>query len=152
MFLYTLCSAFKHAKIPYAVVGGYAVALHGAARGTMDVDIVIRWTLKNLQQVENVLKGLGLVSLHPIDADSVYHFRDEYINKRNLIGWHFYDPINPSNQVDIIITYDLKKGHTKNVKTAKGEVNILSLKDLIKMKKASGRPQDLEDIEALENL
>ncbi|MBA3239493.1 MAG: hypothetical protein H0T62_14285 [Parachlamydiaceae bacterium] len=151
MFLNKVCDALQTDQIPYAVVGGYAVALHGAPRGTLDVDFVIQWTLDNLIKTEKALKGLGLVSRIPVDAQSVFNFRDEYILQRNLIAWNFYDPINPSHQVDIIINYDLKGSSTKTVKTSYGSLKVLSKKDLITMKKASGRPQDLEDVKSLES-
>lgn len=152
MFIHKVCAALEQAKIPYAIVGGYAVALHGAVRGTIDIDIVIKWSLKNLQNVEIVLKELGLVSLHPITADNVFHFRDEYIQNRNLIAWNFYDPTNHAYQIDIIISYDLAHAKTKTIVTPSGSIKILSRDDLIKMKKASGRPQDLIDVDALESL
>lgn len=152
MFIHDVCAAFDKEEIPYAIVGGYAVALHGALRGTVDIDIAIRWTLKNLQKAEQVLLSLGLVSLIPVDAHMMYHFRDEYIQKRHLIEWNFYDPKNPAKQVDIIINYDLKSGHVKTYKTASGTIKVLRLRDLIAMKKASGRAQDLEDVKALESM
>lgn len=152
MFIYDVCAAFDKTKIPYAIVGGYAVALHGAVRGTIDVDIAIHWTLKNLENVEKTLMEIGLVSLIPVDSKSVFHFREEYIQKRHLIAWNFYDPKNPVNQVDIIINYDLKNASTKTIKTSFGKIKVLSRKDLIAMKRASGRPQDLEDVKALESL
>ncbi len=150
MFLHDICSALDKAEVPYAIVGGYAVALHGAIRGTVDVDVVIQWSFKHLQDTEKAFKQMGLVSLIPISAETLFHFREEYIQNRNLIAWNFYDPSNPLNQVDIIINYDLKSSHnTKIIKTSQGTIRILSLNDLIEMKKASGRPQDLEDIKAL---
>lgn len=153
MFIQSVCLALDKAKVPYAIVGGYAVALHGAIRGTVDVDVAIQWSLKNLQNTENALKGMGLVSLIPITAETVFHFRDEYIQNRNLIAWNFYDPSNPLNQVDIVINYDLKGVHnTKKIESSLGTIQILSLNELIKMKEASGRPQDLEDVKALKNL
>jgi hypothetical protein len=153
MFIHTVCAALEKAEVPYAVVGGYAVALHGAVRGTVDVDIVIRWTLGNLQKAENALKTLGLVSLIPINSNNLFHFKDEYIHNKHLIAWNFYDPSNPLNQVDIIITYDLKSlRHTKIVHTASGNIRILAREDLIQMKKNAGRPQDLQDVKALEDL
>ena len=115
MFIHDICSALDKAEVPYAVVGGYAVALHGAIRGTVDVDVVIQWSLKNLQNTENAFKQIGLVSLIPITAETLFHFREEYIQNRNLIAWNFYDPSNPLNQVDIIINYDLKS--VRNTKT-----------------------------------
>ncbi len=153
MFINDICSALDKAGITYAIVGGYAVALHGAIRGTVDVDIVIQWTLKNLLDTENAFKRMGLISLIPLTAENVFHFREEYIQNRNLIAWNFYDPSNPLNQVDIIINYDLiGANNTKIMKTSLGNIRILSLNDLITMKKTSGRPQDLEDVKALESL
>jgi len=152
MFIHDVCNVLNRHKIAYAIVGGYAVALHGAVRGTVDVDIVIDWTLKNLINVENALKELGLVSLLPIDANSLFQFRNEYMEKRHLIAWNFYDPKNPAHQVDIVINYDLKHAHTKTVTTSSGKVKILARNDLIAMKKASGRQQDLEDVKSLESL
>ena len=152
MFIFDVCSALDKAGVPYAIVGGYAVALHGAVRGTVDVDIAIHWSLKNLQNVENALKKMGLISLIPIDSNNLFYFRDEYIKNRNLVAWNFYDPSNPVKQVDILINYDLKNKHTKTINTSSGKIRILSLSDLIEMKKASGRPQDLEDVKALETL
>jgi hypothetical protein len=151
MFIQNVCSTLDEAQVPYAIVGGYAVALHGAIRGTVDVDIVIQWSFENLERVEKALKRIGLVSLIPITAKSLFQNRDEYIQNRNLIAWNFYDPSNPINQVDIVINYDLKQD-TKKVKTSLGTIPILSLEELIKMKEASGRPQDLEDVKALRKL
>ncbi len=152
MFINNICEALQTAKVPYAIVGGYAVALHGIPRGTFDIDFVIQWSLENLKKTESVLKSLGLISRLPIDAKSVFNFRDEYIKNRNLIAWNFYDPKNMINQVDIIINFDLKGSTTKIVKTTNGKIKILSQKDLIAMKKSSGRPQDLEDVRSLEAL
>ena len=153
MFIHTICSALDKVEVPYAIVGGYAVALHGAIRGTVDVDIAIQWSLKNLQNTEKALRQLGLVSLIPITAENLFHFREEYIQNRNLIAWNFYDPSNPLNQVDVIINYDLKSIYdTKEIITSHGNIRILSLNELIKMKEASGRPQDLEDVKALNSL
>lgn len=152
MFIHDICAALDKAKVPYAVVGGYAVALHGAVRGTADVDIAITWTLKNLEKVEQAFKEMGLLSRIPIDSKALFHFREEYIHNRNLIAWNFFDPINPLNQVNVIINYDLKNAHTKTVHTDSGKIKILSCTDLIAMKKASGRPQDLEDVKALKKI
>lgn len=152
MFLHDLCKALEEAKIAYAIVGGYAVALHGVPRTTLYIDFVIQWSLETLEKAEKVLKDLGLVSRIPVDAKNVFLFRDDYIKNRNLIAWNFYDPAKPLNQVDLVITFDLKKAMTKTIKTRSGSIKVLSKQQLIAMKKASGRPQDLEDIKTLEAL
>jgi len=152
IFLNRVCAALSERGVRYAIVGGYAVALHGAVRGTVDVDIVLGWTLKSLQAAERALVDIGLVSRLPVSAADVFQFRDEYVQNRNLIGWNFYNPDNPTEQVDIVITYDLKGRKLDSVMTQDGKVPILGRKDLIEMKRESGRPQDLEDVKALERL
>ena len=147
-----ICTAFGNADVRYAVVGGHAVALHGAVRGTFDIDVVLNWTKQTLARAEAALNGLGLVSRLPISAEDVFAFRDEYVQKRNLIAWNFYNPDDPVEQVDVIINYDLAAKRTKRIALSSGSVEILALADLIAMKRASGRPQDIEDVRALERL
>lgn len=151
-FLSRVSNALDGAGVHYALVGGYAVALHGAVRGTVDIDLVLRWTLRDLEAAETALTSLGLVSRLPVTAVSVFGFRDEYIRNRNLIAWNFYNPQDPSEQLDIVISEDLKGKRRIRVETMDGPVQVLSRKDLIAMKRASGRPQDLADVEALEKL
>jgi len=151
-FLSRICSALSTARLRYAVVGGHAVALHGAVRGTVDVDIVLAWNRKTLQQAEATLHELGLISRLPISANDVFNFRDEYVANRNMVAWNFYNPKDPSEQLDIIICYDLTGKRSKRIETADGSVVILGRNDLIEMKRESGRPQDLEDIRAMEKL
>ena len=147
-----ICGALARAGVRYAVVGGHAVALHGAVRGTVDVDIVISWTRQSLVNAEKALMGIGLVSRLPISATDIFEFRNEYIQNRNLVAWNFYNPGDLSEQVDIIITYDLKGKRTKRIDLENTSIQILSKRDLIEMKRQSGRPQDKEDVIALEKL
>lgn len=152
IFIDNLCNALTESGVRYAVVGGYAVALHGAVRGTMDVDIAINWNLSTLRKTEAVLTGLGLLSRLPINAEDIFRFRDEYVTKRRLIAWNFYDPKNLANQVDVIITFDMKGRTRKRLQTQAGVIYILNIDDLIQMKRASGRKQDIEDAQALDKL
>jgi hypothetical protein len=147
-----ICSALERAGVRYAVVGGHAVALHGAVRGTVDIDIVLSWTRQSLIAAEKALAGIGLVSRLPITANDILEFRNEYVQNRNLVAWNFYNPIDLSEQLDIIITYDLKGKRRKRVELENTAIYILSKLDLIEMKRESGRPQDKEDVLALESL
>lgn len=151
-FLSTVCGSLTRARVRYAIVGGHAVALHGAVRGTVDIDIALLWSRRSLQLAADALEKIGLVSRLPVGSEEVFQFRDEYVRNRNLVAWNFYNPHDPTQQVDIVITYDLKGKRRRRVNTAEGPVHILSRRDLIAMKRASGRPQDLEDAAALERL
>ena len=128
------------------------MALHGAVRGTVDIDLAIVWNRKSLVATEKALHEVGLVPRLPVSADDIFNFRKEYIENRNLLAWNFYNPNDLSEQVDIVIAYDLKRKRTKRIQLRNGPVQILVLKELIKMKRKSARPQDIEDVHALEKL
>ena len=152
MFVYALADALREAKVRFALAGGYAVALHGAVRGTVDVDIVLRLSKRDFVAAEAALRGLGLLPRLPVSAEQVFDFREEYIKNKNLVAWSFSNPRDPSQLVDIIITHDLARLRTKAVRTGGRTLPVLAVADLIAMKRASGRPQDLEDVRALEEL
>ena len=152
MFIKTVIDALNKTDINYALVGGYAVALHGAVRGTVDLDFVIALDEQQYELLEKALTGIGLTPRLPVSAKEVFQFRDEYINNRNLIAWSFINNNNPLELIDIIITHDANKMKTETLSADGMTINIATIDELIKMKKASGRPQDLEDIRALEKL
>jgi hypothetical protein len=152
MFLYRVIESLEKNTVDYALVGGFAVALHGAVRGTVDIDLILRVTEKNFVALEAAMSEMGLVPRLPITAKDVFHFRKEYIEKRNLVAWSFVNPGNPIEIVDVILTDDLKGAEIKRIRSGKYTINILAIKPLIQMKKRSGRPQDLEDARALEEI
>jgi hypothetical protein len=152
MFIQRVIKALHAHKVDYALVGGYAVALHGAVRGTVDIDLVIQVNRKSYRQAEKAMKSIGLQSRLPVTADDVFNFREEYINNRNMIAWAFLNAANPAEMVDIILTEDLANLHAVTKQAFATNVQVLSVEDLISMKRKSGRPQDLEDVKALEAL
>lgn len=151
-FLQRVCTALDDAGVPYALVGGQAVALQGVVRATVDVDVVLLWQRQIVESAEAALQKLGLVSQLPITAAEVVANREEYIQQRNLVAWNFYNPHAPMEQVDIIITYDLADKQVDRVALSDSTVAVLSVPALIEMKRASGRRQDMEDAQALECL
>lgn len=149
MKLTELVKALKNEKINYMIVGGYAVNFHGYSRNTVDIDLIIKFTLSNLKKIEILLNKMGMVSRLPIDAVSVYKFRDEYIRNRNLIAWNFYNKNDPTVQVDILITHDVSEFKSEKFRVGQLEIKVISKDDLIKMKKKSAREKDLLDIKEL---
>lgn len=150
MLLYEINDAFQKANLKYAIVGGYALALHGLVRATMDVDLVLRLKQEDYELAEKSLKSIDLQSRLPLRAQDIIKMRKEYIEKRNLIAWSFVDYRNPSRQVDILITKDLRKMDIVNISVAGRKIPIASLQEILKMKKEAGRPQDLIDIKNIE--
>ena len=108
MLVYEIYKAFESFKVPYVLVGGFALAFHNIVRATMDVHLVIKLDLESLEKAEAALKSIDLQSRVPIRAQDVFKFRKEYIEKRNMIAWSFVDYKDPGRQVDLLITLDIK--------------------------------------------
>lgn len=152
MWIERVAEALEREGVRFALAGGHAVALHGAVRGTVDLDLVLACTRENFAAAERALKALGLVSRLPVTAEEVFSFRKEYIERRNLLAWGFVHPKDPSQVIDLVLTWELKPGDVKRVRAAGRDLPVLSKAALIAMKKAAGRPQDLADVAALERL
>jgi predicted nucleotidyltransferase len=150
MFLYDVVNAFKKHKVEYALVGGFALALHGVVRATVDIDVIIKLTQRNYTLAEVALKELGLTSKIPVNAQDIFKMRDEYIANRNLIAWSFVDYKNPTRLLDIIITDPLSNFDIEKISVGGLKIPVVSLPDLRKLKKRAGRPQDLVDIENID--
>lgn len=138
--------------VNYSIVGGYAVALHGVIRGTLDLDVVIEHSQEQFEACERALKKAGLVPRLPVSAKDVFHFRQEYIERRNLVAWSFYNPKNPFEVVDVVITHDLLSLQSVYKKMGTKKISVLSIEALIKMKEESARPQDIEDVKMLREI
>ena len=152
MFLTRVIQALDENGVDYALVGGYAVALHGAVRGTLDIDLIIGMTEADFTRAEIALHSIGLQSRLPVAAKEVFQFRNEYIEKRNMLAWSFYNPERTSDVVDIIITQDLRKMETVKKSFGRFRIKVLGLKDLIRMKERTGRAQDEADVQALKEV
>ena len=152
MFVIRVIKSLRNYGVRAALTGGYAVSLHGAVRGTVDVDLVIPLELDQFERTAQALEAIGLVAKLPITPKELFHFRDEYIQRRNLIAWSFVNNANPIEIVDLIITHDLRNLKTKTISVVGEKIEILTIDSLIEMKTASGRKQDWADIEALQKL
>ena len=149
MLLLRLTSALEEFGVRYAVAGGHAVALHGAPRGTLDVDLVIPETQQDYIRAQKALASIGLQSRLPVDAKQIFRFRKEYQKNRELTAWSFMNPERPSELVDILLAADLNSLRTEIKRHGKHRIHIIALEDLMEMKKKGGRPQDRADLKAL---
>jgi predicted nucleotidyltransferase len=149
MLIQRVIAALNQWKVPHALVGGYAVALHGAVRGTVDIDLVLRLNEKDFTLAEEALRSIGLESRLPLRSADLIAYRDEYIANRNLLAWSFYNPKAPIEVVDILLTEDLSTLKTVSIAMGRLILNVVDIADLIAMKKKANRPQDRADIDAL---
>jgi hypothetical protein len=128
-------------KVDYLVVGGYPVSYYGYARSTADIDVWIRTTKKNAALLSRALVDFGF------DQKNV---RPELLQRKGRIFRIGVPPLRIDILTDISGVTFSKCFAGRTVAKIDGiSVNIISLKDLKKNKKASGRLKDLDDLENL---
>ncbi|HEX3828848.1 MAG TPA: nucleotidyl transferase AbiEii/AbiGii toxin family protein [Sporichthyaceae bacterium] len=151
-------AALEAADVRFVVVGGMAVVLSGHLRTTVDLDLVVDLAPEPAARAVAALSGLGFaprVPVRPVDfADP--RIRLEWIDTKHMQVLSFRDPQHPAREVDVFVTYpmDFEQLITAAVPTRVGDHSVLvaCIEDLVTMKLAAGRPQDLADIDALQRL
>jgi predicted nucleotidyltransferase len=131
-------------KVRFLLVGAYAVAVHGFPRATKDIDFFVWATPENAANLLRALARFGA----PLEDISQSDF--------STPGMVFQIGNNP-RRIDIItkisgIDFELAYTNRKTVFLEGLEVPVISVVDLIANKRASGRTQDLADIEKLESI
>lgn len=152
MFLFDVIKVLKNEKVTFAVAGGYALALQGIVRSTVDVNLSITFNKTQFKSIEKAMTSISLKSLLPVSAEDIFNFRVEYVTQRNLIAWSFVDYSDPARVVDFLIHEPLNLKHVKQVLVSGQKVPVLSLNKLLEMKKKSGRDKDLLDIKLIKEL
>ena len=158
MFYFDILERFYQDKIKYLIVGGLAVNLHGVPRVTQDIDIIIATDKDNILKINKILKELNYVPRLPVNPDDMADNETlkEWTEERNMKAFSFYNKKENYKVIDIVLVHPLDfeiSYKNKKVKEAAGvEIFIASIQDIITMKKASGRGQDLSDIAMLEKV
>lgn len=130
--------------VRFLLVGAYALAVHGYPRATKDIDFFVWATPENADYLMRALVRFGA----PIKDLSAADFAAE--------GTVFQIGSGPQ-RIDILtgisgVSFAQAYADRLTVSMEGVEVPVISLKDLIANKRASGRTQDLADIERLESL
>jgi predicted nucleotidyltransferase len=129
-------------EVAFLVVGGYAVAAHGHPRYTGDLDLWILVDRTNAERLIEALKAFGFGSLG-LSADD-FLVRDQVVQLGR-------EPI----RIDLLTGLDgvhFSECASRSVSVEVDGMNVpfISRADLLANKRASGRAQDLADIEALD--
>ena len=132
---------FNKYKVKYIIVGGYALAYHGAPRYTGDIDLFVKPDPQNAKRIINALNefGFGSVGLIPEDFENP----DKVIQ----LGV-------PPVRIDIITSISgvsWEETFLGSVVDNYGDVTVryIGLNEFISNKRATGRKKDMSDLEAL---
>jgi hypothetical protein len=156
MFYLNLFKALKTHDIDYLLVGGLAMNLHGVPRMTMDVDLVIALDSNNIAKLANCAKELGLYPNVPVRLEDLADAakREALFEEKNLIALSLISNTPATPVVDIVIHHPLnfQQAFAKAIQRdiSGTPVMLASIDDMITLKKAAGRAQDLSDIIHLE--
>ncbi len=140
--LIDLLVAFENTGVEYLLVGGQAVALHGYPRFTKDANLWVRDDPENLKRVRSALSDFGapasvleeLERAAPLDVLWMGLPPARIDLMKGVPGGDFERAWSGRQTFDVRGT----------------QVVVVSKAELIRLKRASGRPQDLLDAENLE--
>ena len=128
-------------RVEYLIVGGYAVGIHGHPRYTGDLDIWLNPTSKNAESILKSVNEFGFSSFKLTLAD--------FTTPGNVIQLGY-----PPLRIDLLteidgVTCEECFKNRKEVLIEDLNVNFIGYNDLLKNKKESGRPRDIDDIDNL---
>ncbi|GMQ74828.1 MAG: nucleotidyl transferase AbiEii/AbiGii toxin family protein [Gammaproteobacteria bacterium] len=147
--------ALDDLQVRYVVVGGLATVLHGYARLTADIDLIVDLEPQEVRKGIDALIKYGMIPRLPVDP---YDFaepdiRRHWIEEKNMRVFSMWKPDEPLLSVDLFvehpIEFDLIWSRAEVVALGPVSVRIASIPDLIALKRLANRPQDLIDIEKL---
>lgn len=130
--------ALERNSVPYVVVSGVAVVLHGHIRPVYDLDIVIASTPDEQNRALQTLMYAGFVPSIPVPLNllTVLRMFDE-----------------SAREVDVFVRYHIPFDElwANSLERRVGDqvARVASLEHLLRAKRITGRPHDLEDVYAL---
>lgn len=142
-------AALNAAGVRYVVIGAYAGRILGSSTVTRDLDICHAREPANLEALARVLGDLR-ARLRGVDEDVPF-----VLDARSLAAGDSFTFSTDAGDVDVLATPAGTGGYTDLVRTAVESdldgihVLVADIDDLIRMKRAAGRPKDLIELEIL---
>lgn len=137
-------------NVGFIIVGGFAVAAHGKVRGTKDVDICPDPNPKNLQRLAEALDAIDAQLLERDEFEGEHDLEPDFDGLTGGGNWRL---TTRHGQLDVMqhlsgidAGYSALEPHAEQRAFLGHTVRFCSYEDLVKMKEAAGRPQDLLDV------
>lgn len=137
--------------VEFVVVGGVAVQAHGYLRATADLDVVPRPTLLNLSRLAEALGELEAEAWRtrlPVAVTDPQLLKVAPLIPLTTRDGRL-DLLNIAHTAGAPASFDDLRQRALVVELDGLEIAIAGLDDLIRMKRAAGRPHDLTDIASL---
>ena len=147
------------ANVRYLIAGGLAVVAHGYVRLTADVDLILDLEPANVRQAMNAFRALEYRPRAPVDLDDFCDAakRAQWVRDKGLTVFSLYSPAHVATEIDVFVEPPLDFGRAYDtaarMDVAPGvSATFVGLRDLLRLKHAAARAQDLLDIDRLEAL
>jgi len=140
------------AGVEFIVIGGMAAAAHGSARATLDLDVVYSRTPENIRRLASALtahapylRGAPPGLPFTFDAETIRHGLN-FTLTCDVGDFDFLGEVVGGG------TYEQLLPHTIELDAFGVRCRYVDLDTLLQLKRAAGRPKDLEAIAELEIL
>lgn len=135
---------FADAEVEFVIVGAFAVAYHGVPRATGDMDVFVKPSPQNAQRVFDALVGFGA----PLTSAGV---TPKDFETRGIV----YQIGQPPRRIDVLteisgVSFDEAWATRRSVPFENRVVHFIGRDELLRNKKAAGRPKDLADVSRLQ--
>lgn len=154
-----IVSALNAAQVRYLIAGGLAVVAHGYVRFTADLDMIVALDAENVGRAVAALAALGFRPRAPVPFDALADpaQRAAWVRDRQMTVFSVSSAAHPATEVDIFVEapldFDEAYRRRASMQVSPGTAaTFVSRDDLLQLKRAAGRPQDLADIDALGRL
>lgn len=145
--------ALANRGVSYVTIGGIAIQAHGGQRLTQDLDVAIASTTENFERLAMALQDLDARIL---GSDGQ---RSMSVPSASLLAsddqWHLITMHGPLDLITLpahLGSFDEMRARAYDVSLGELSIPIAHRDDLLNMKRAAGRPQDIADIRLLESL
>lgn len=148
-------AALNDANIRYIIVGGVAMNLLGYPRFTGDIDILLALDKVNLAKMASLMKHMGYERRVPIAIEELGEEQKviALMKNKNLIAYTFANVSNPLFSIDVIVGDSLKfsiyEKYCGQIAVWDITVPVVSIDDLITMKRKTKRKKDDDDVALL---
>src|SRR5499427_584688 len=147
-----LLTILTQAEVEFIVIGGFAATAHGSAHVTVDLDVVYGRTESNIARLASALQPL---QPYLRGAPPGLPFRFDAETLRRGLNFTLTTDLGPLDLLGEITGgggYEQLLPYSINVSVFETECSLLGLERLIHVKRAAGRPKDLEAIAELERI
>jgi hypothetical protein len=140
------------ARVEFIVIGGLAATAHGSARLTQDLDVVYSRSPENIRRLAEALRPLNPY-LRGAPAGLPFKFEPKTITRGlNFTLQTSHGPVNLLGEVTGGGGYTDLLTHTVDIELFGVRCKCIDLPTLIRVKRAAGRPRDLDALAELEAL